>query len=420
MQPSASTIEFAAALFNALAVATADTPGVTRDAYGNGEQVGHDIVQRAAEQLGALVRADAAGNLYMTRAGANPMLPAIVIGSHLDSVPHGGNYDGAAGVVAGLAVLAELSRRDITLSRDITIMAIRAEEAVWFPVSYPGSKAALGLLPVEALDVRRIDTGRTLAEHMATSGFDPEEVRKRIPFLRPERIEAFVELHIEQGPRLLAKGLPLAIVTAINGGLRYPTAKVLGSYAHSGAEPRFSRQDSVLGFSDLVQGLEGLWDRLEADGHELTITFGRVETDPSQHGGSRVLGELGFSLDIRCEHQALLKRVDSELLALCQAIEQRRGVEFVLGEQFVWPAAYMDPGVVSRLQAAAGRQDLPRDTIASGAGHDSAVLAEAGVASAMIFIRSANGSHNPEEHMDISDLARGVAILVDFVEASDG
>lgn len=415
MDARAHTIAFAAGLFDALALATAAGPGVTRDAYGQGEQVAHSLMRAAAEQLGAVISVDAAGNLYMTRPGSDPALPAIIIGSHLDSVPHGGNYDGAAGVIAGLAVLERLSREGMQLARDVTVMATRAEEAVWFPVSYPGSRAAFGCLPAEALEVRRVDTGRTLAEHMSAAGFAPEAVRAGQPALHPERIAAFVELHIEQGPRLVARGLPLGIVTAINGGFRYPDAKCLGTYAHSGAEPRFSRQDSVLGFVDLVTGLEQLWDRLEAQGQELTMTFGRLESDPTQHGGSRVLGEVGFSLDIRCEHQVVLDAIEAELLDLCQAITQRRGVRFVLGERFIWPAAAMDQRLIASLQAAARRQGLPEQTLASGAGHDAAVFAEAGIPSAMIFVRSTNGSHNPDEHMDIADLALGVDLLVDFV-----
>lgn len=409
------TIAYASSLLDTIEQASAAHPGVTRDAYGPGEQTAHDIVRTAARALGADISVDSAGNLYMTRRGSNPALPAILIGSHLDSVPHGGNYDGAAGVVAGLAVLERLSRQNINLTRDITVMATRAEEAVWFPVSYPGAKAALGCLPAEALDVRRTDTGKTLAEHMEVAGFNPQDVATGKHHLQAKNIAAFIEVHIEQGPRLVARQRPLGVVTAINGGLRFPSARCLGTYAHSGAEPRFSRQDSVLGFVDLANGLEQLWDRLEGEGHELTITFGRLQSDPTQHGGSRVLGELEFSLDIRCEHQHVLDEAEAEVRLLCDIIEKQRGVRFDLGQRFTWPAATMDTSLVADLQAAALRQGLPDQTLSSGAGHDTAVFAEAGVPSAMIFIRNDNGSHNPDEHMEIADLALGVDLLVDFV-----
>ena len=406
---------FASALLDEIRAASLDPPGVTRKSYGPGEQRAHDILRDVGRALGAEERIDAAGNLYLTRPGRDRALPALVIGSHLDSVPHGGNFDGAAGVVAGDAVMAELARRGVGTARDLVVMATRAEEAVWFPLSYPGAEAALGRLPAAALEVRRADTGRTLAEHMRDLGFDPDAVGRGEAQIAPERIAAFVELHIEQGPRLIARGQPVGIVTAMNGGWRYPKAKVFGAYAHSGAEPRFSRADAVLGFADLVQATEAIWNRLEAEGQELTITFGRIESDPTQHGGSRVLGEVGFSLDVRCEHPDVLARLEREVRAAVDGIAARRRVRFDLGAGFDWAPARMDAGLQAQLQAAADRLGVPAGPISSGAGHDTAVFAAAGLPSAMVFVRNANGSHNPDEALDMGDLGLGAALLVAFV-----
>ena len=128
---------------------------------------------------------DAAANLYMTLPGRDPAAKRVIVGSHLNSVPHGGNFDGAAGVVAGLVAVAALQRAGITLARDLTVMGIRAEESIWFQVSYIGSRGALGTLPDGALDVRRIDTGRTLAEHIAECGGDPDALRAGARYLDP-------------------------------------------------------------------------------------------------------------------------------------------------------------------------------------------------------------------------------------------
>lgn len=402
-----------------LARATADPPGVTRASYGLGEQYAHDLVRREGEAIGARSRIDAAGNLYLTRRGRNPDLPALFIGSHLDSVPHGGNFDGAAGVVAGLATMAELAARDITIERDLTVMATRAEESVWFPLCYPGTQAALGLLPAEALEARRADTGRTLAEHMAETGFDPDTVRRGMTQIDPSRVRAFVEIHIEQGPRLIHLDRPIAVVTATNGGFRHLSARCLGYYAHSGGEPRVSRQDSVLGFSDLVQGLETIWDAVEADGDQVTISFVRVESDPEQHGGGRVLGEIGFSLDVRSEHERVLARIASSLAALCSEIEARRGVTFALGEALTWPPTPMNDALIARLSSAAERLGLDAPLMSSGGGHDAAAFAAAGIPSAMVFLRNANGSHNPEESLEMPDLNQAIRLLVEFVTSFD-
>ncbi|CDX51666.1 Amidase, hydantoinase/carbamoylase family protein [Mesorhizobium plurifarium] len=402
-------------LLETLAEATTDAPGITRVAYGPGERFAHDLVRNEGEKLGAGARVDAAGNLYLTLRGRNPDLPAIVIGSHLDSVAHGGNFDGAAGVVAGLAVMAELVEQGTRLPRDLIVLATRAEEAVWFPLSYPGSQAALGLLDPQALEARRSDSGRTLADHMREEGFDPDAVRRGVPGIDAERIAAFVEVHIEQGPRLLAAGAPVGIVTGIAGGFRYVDAKCLGAYAHSGAEPRFARHDAVLGFADLVAALETEWDALERDGDEATITFGRVQSDPTQHGGSRVLGELGFTLDVRSAEAAVLERVEARLRAALAEVGGKRGVTFEPGPCFTWEPATMSPALIGRLDRAATELQMRAPHVPSGAGHDAATFAGAGIPTAMLFVRNENGSHNPHEAMEIADLDQAIRLLLRFV-----
>ncbi|PZV39380.1 Zn-dependent hydrolase [Mesorhizobium kowhaii] len=409
----------AGSVLERLAETTTDAPGITRVAYGPGERFAHDLVRKEAEKLGATARVDAAGNLYLTLKGRNPDLPAIVIGSHLDSVPHGGNFDGAAGVVAGLAVMAELVGQKIQPARDLILMVTRAEEAVWFPLSYPGSQAALGLLEPQALEARRSDSGRTLAEHMLEEGFDPDAVRRGVSGIDTSRIAAFVEVHIEQGPRLVAAGVPVGIVTGIAGGFRYVDATCLGAYGHSGAEPRFARHDSVLGFADLVAGLEAEWDALEREGHEATITFGRVQSDPSQHGGSRVLGELRFTLDVRSAEAAVLERIEARLQALFAEVGAKRGVVFEAGPRFTWEPATMAPALIVGLDRAAQDMQMRVPHVPSGAGHDAATFAGASVPSAMLFVRNENGSHNPHESMEIADLDQAIRLLFRFVTDFD-
>jgi N-carbamoyl-L-amino-acid hydrolase len=402
-----------------LAEETADPPGVTRAAYGPGEQFAHDLARAEAEALGAIVATDAAGNLYMTLPGTEPHLPALMVGSHLDSVPHGGNFDGSAGVAAGLAVLAEVAARRLSLRRDLTVVALRAEEAAWFPLSYPGSMAALGLLPAEALEARRSDTGRTLADHMKEAGFDPDAVRDGLPQIEASRVEAFIEIHIEQAPRLVRRDRPVAVVTAINGGFRHVDARCLGAYAHSGAEPRFSRRDALLGFVDLVHGMEAVWDRLEAAGEDATITFGRVQSDSTQHGGSRVLGEIRFTLDVRSPSEALLESIAASLAALCEDIGRRRGVRFEFDAPMTWAPAGMDAVLVDRFERSASKIGLDLPRLSSGAGHDAAAFAGAGIASAMLFVRNRNGSHNPDESLDPADLNVATRLLLAFVTDFD-
>ncbi|HTN96477.1 MAG TPA: M20/M25/M40 family metallo-hydrolase, partial [Nordella sp.] len=155
------------------------------------------------------------------------------------------------------------------------------------------------------------------------------------------------------------------------------------------------------------------------DGHEATITFGRVASDPSQHGGSRILGELGFTLDVRSAEASVLDRIEARLHRLFAEIGERRGVRFEAGPRFTWTPAIMAPRLVAGLDRAARDLGMEAPHVPSGAGHDAAAFAEAGVSSAMLFVRNRNGSHNPHESMEIADLDQAIRLLFHFVKTFD-
>lgn len=406
-----SALALTGRLFDELRARTTDAPGITRAAYGDGEEFAHAMIRRVARELGLVEAVDAAGNLYLTLPGEDEGLPGWIVGSHIDSVPHGGNFDGAAGVLAGLAVAAALRTEGRRLERDLTIMVIRAEESTWFPVSYLGSRAAFGMLPAEALETTRADTGLTLRAHMEALGFRPDGVAAGEAHLDPARIHGFIELHIEQGPVLERGDAPIGLVTGIAGSFRYRTARCLGAYGHSGAVPRAYRQDAVVAFAELVAAMEHCWDGLERDGERATITFGEVGTDPAQHAFSKVPGEVGFCFDVRSESTATLDRIHAELLQATGVIEQRRGVRFELGARTGSSAAVLDAALRGRLAASARALDIRAIEMPSGAGHDTSVFANRGVPAALIFVRNQNGSHNPDEAMRMEDFAAGVALI---------
>jgi N-carbamoyl-L-amino-acid hydrolase len=413
-------IDLAARLFDALRQATADGPGVTRAAYGPGERVAHAIVRQAAEALALECRTDPAGNLLMTLPGADRTAPVVVLGSHLDSVAQGGNFDGAAGVLAGLAAVAGMRRAAFQPARDVIVLAIRAEESgSWFPVSYPGSRAALGRLPAEALAVRRMDSGRTLAEHMADEGFEPEAVRVGSCLLPPSRIAAYCELHIEQGPVLDAQAIPLGIVTGIPGSRRLRDARVLGEYNHSGATPRRWRHDAGIALAELAFRLDEGWAELEAAGHELVCTFCVLATTAAA-GFTKIPGEARFQLDVRSLTPASVDALFEVLQRLLPEIEARRGVRFELGAETGSVTSPMHPAVREGLMRAARDIGVAHRTMASGGGHDAAAFALAGVPSGLLFVRNQNGSHNPYEAMRLEDFAAGAAVLTHWAATLAG
>jgi N-carbamoyl-L-amino-acid hydrolase len=412
--------DLARRLFAALREATSDGEGVTRDAYGPGERRAHAIVRAAAADLALETATDAAGNLLMTLPGEDRRAPVLVIGSHLDSVRQGGNYDGAAGVLAGLAALAGMRAAGLRPGRDVTVLAARAEESgAWFPTGFPGSRAALGRLPAAALAARRTDTGRTLAEHMAAEGFDPEAVREGACLLPPARVGAYLELHIEQGPVLDAAGIPVGIVTAIPGSRRLRAARVLGAYNHSGATPRPFRRDAAIALAELAFRLDEAWAELERTGHALVCTFCVLGTTEDA-GFGKVAGEARFQLDVRSVDPAGIAALYAVLDRLMAEIAARRGVRFEPGTPLESVGAVMDAGVQAALARAAAAAGVRWRAMPSGGGHDAVAFAEAGVPSGMLFVRNQNGSHNPHEAMREEDFAAAAAVVTQWAVAESG
>jgi N-carbamoyl-L-amino-acid hydrolase len=405
--------DFAAGLFDQLRRDGLDEPGVSRDTYGPGEQRAHATCAAAAEAMGLTIERDAASNLYMTLPGSDPREKRIITGSHLDSVPHGGNFDGAAGVVAGLVAIQALRRLGLTPRHDLTVMGIRAEESIWFQVSYIGSRAALGALPAGALEARRIDTGRTLAEHIAACGGDPEPLRAGRPHLDPARLHAFLELHIEQAPSLVEAGRSVGIGTGIPGNFRYPDAWIEGSNDHVGLPRRF-RHDAAMAGAAFAMALDSLWEEYDTRGIPMACTIGRFHTDAKQHGLTIVPGAFHFSLDVRAYDAAVLAELDRRVLAVIAGIEQIRGVRFHLGAKASAAIGPVDAGIRAALTQSAVHLDIETIQLGSPASHDAAAFAAAGVKMGLIFIRNSHGSHNAHEAMTIEDFLDGVAVLADW------
>lgn len=405
-----------AAVFEALRAGSSVGEGVTRDSYGPGEEFAHRLIEQRAEALGLESHRDHAANLFMTLAGTNRGAPRLMTGSHLDSVGNGGNFDGAAGVIAGLVAIKALQDLAVQSICDITTVAIRAEESVWFQVSYVGSRSAFGMLPLGALEARRVDTGRTLADHMRECGANVDAVRSGEASLQARSIRAFVELHIEQSPQLIEAGLSIGIGTGVPGNFRYPAVNILGEYAHVGLARRF-RRDVVLAASEFAIGLDEIWRANDAAGRPMAFTIGRFHTDSNEHALTKVAGQLTLSLDVRAYAAAHLVDLEAQLFELVRDIERKRGVRFDLGARTSAEVAPSHPGLFSRLTDHAKALGIPATPLASPASHDTATFTIAGVPSAMLFVRNANGSHNPREAMEIDDFLDGVSVLTGWLAA---
>lgn len=404
-------------LFDELAHSSADPPGVTRASFGPGENAAHAMITREACLIGLETRTDEIGNLYVTLPGHDRRAPVLMTGSHIDSVPHGGNFDGAAGVLAGLVLLERLAQGPMPPC-DVTLIIIRAEEMIWFPEHYLGSRAAFGILPPDAPDrLIRSKGGQSLAIHMAEAGFDPQAIRDRRAQLDPARIAAFVETHIEQGPVLVEANCAVGIVTAIRGNLRHRYCRIVGQTTHAGGVPRRSRRDAVLAGVELVSALEAYWLAAEENGDDMVLTIGEFTTDPTMHGITKVPGQLNFTLDVRSQDDSLLEHFEQTLQKLAQQISRKRGVQIDLGRYTQAAAAPMAADVRQGLLEAAAACSIPHMELASGGGHDCATFAAQGVPAGMLFIRNENGSHNPDEKMEFDDFSAACDVLTTWARA---
>jgi N-carbamoyl-L-amino-acid hydrolase len=389
---------------------------VSRESYGEGEQLAHDLLRERAETLGIETRIDFAGNLYLTLRGRERGAPGWITGSHLDSVPQGGNYDGAAGVIAGYIVVAALKQAGLEPARDITVTGIRAEEASsWYGGSHNGhigSRAALGMLPASELRTAiQSRTGKSLFEHMHQAGFDPNAIVAGERAIERERYAGYIELHIEQGPVLEKRNIPVGIVSGIRGSARLRSACCVGEYTHSGAVPHEYRSDAVLAVTELCYRLDQAWEAVRKAGGDLVFTVGKLYTNAKAHAVTKVPGEASFSVDLRSQSQQTLDEMMEITRELCRKIESQRRVRFDLGEFNVSPPAEMDATLQGILRKEADRLNIDVLTLPSGAGHDAQDFAHAGYPAAMIFVRNAHGSHNPDEAMDLSDFALGTHLL---------
>lgn len=410
--------ELARFLFEEIARRTPDEEGVSRPAFSKVETDTLSFLEEFARERGLEVWYDAGCNAHFSLPDDRDAERFVVVGSHVDSVPYGGNYDGLAGVVTGLVCLVRAHRRGERFARPVQVLAMRGEESAWFGPCYIGSKALTGTLGKAELAATHKGDGRTLAEHMADIGVAMDRVERGEPLIDLSAIDAYVELHIEQGPLLIGKDLPAAIVSGIRGNFRHRAVRCLGEAGHSGAVPRAFRRDPVLAMADLLVRLDEHWSTILNKGDDLVLTSGVVATDPAKHAMSRIPDSVSFSLDIRSQSADTLLEMRALLRAEMRQVERDRKVRFVLDEEMAVAPAICDARMVEGLKAAMGRTGLEPFVLPSGGGHDAAVFSAAGVPSAMVFVRNRNGSHNPHEAMEIDDFIAATDIIYEYLTAA--
>jgi allantoate deiminase len=365
-----------------------------------------DQVAEWLAAAGMSVRRDAIGNLTGRYEASRNDAGTLVIGSHLDTVPGAGRYDGVLGVLAGLAVVERLASGGRRLPCALEVVAFAEEEGVRFGTGYVGSRVWRGAF--ERSQLRLVDgDGVTLEEAVRASGGDPERIDGAAR--RQDDLLGYLEVHIEQGPRLEKSGLPVGVVSAIAGQTR-GLVVVAGEAGHAGTIPMTLRRDALAGAAELVLAIE----QAARSEPGLVATVGRVDV---ASGASNVVpGRVALTLDLRHADDAIRGRAREEIVSRSQEIAGRRGLEVAWETLRDTPSVAMSTPLSALLQRAASDLGLEAPLLVSGAGHDAAVVAGVTPA-AMLFVRCAGGiSHSPDELVTEADVAVALEVLERCVE----
>jgi allantoate deiminase len=355
------------------------------------------------------VHVDALGTVVGRYEGKISGLPALLIGSHIDTVVDGGAYDGALGVIAGIGVVEALHQKGERLDFAIEVLGFGDEENVRFPANLTSSRALAGTLDEASLDARD-EQGISIREALTANGFDPSKMKslKR----DPKTVIGYVEIHIEQGPVLEAENLSVGVVTAINGATRWALT-VKGEPGHAGTVPMTMRHDALTAASEMALAIE----RIGRAHESVVATVGRFQAYP---GAVNVIpGEVRFSLDTRAPDDALREKIIMMIEAECKAIAARRHVSLRIEPLSSAKATPMASHMIAGLSEAIGRRQITPRLLPSGAGHDAMAMATLCPAG-MMFVRCKGGiSHSPLESMTESDCDTAIEVLLDFVRQFD-
>jgi allantoate deiminase len=382
--------------------------GWSRLAFGQEERQAHALFEQWAKELGLEVRTDAVGNTCAELPGVE-LGPALMIGSHLDTVPRGGNFDGAAGVAVALEVARLLSEAG-GLRLPYRAVVFSGEEGARFGAPCIGSRVATGAFTAETLRKLTDEEGHTAAERASEVGLRPEDAAEAV--WKEGAVAAFLELHIEQGRVLERRGMPLGIVDAIAGSTRVELL-FSGRADHSGATPMPLRHDALAGASDFVLEAE----RRAAARRTTVATVGQLKVEPGSV--TTVPGAARLFLDVRDVDSERQRDFGEELLDTAVRVTGRRDLELSANLISDHSPIVLHKPVRERLARAAEECGVDFCVLPSGAGHDASHVARI-APTGLVFVPSRGGiSHSPEEWSDVEHIARGAQVFVTALEALD-
>lgn len=380
--------------------------GTTRLAFSAEEKGARAYLAAEMEALGLVVATDGAGNLSGRLEGTERGAPAVLFGSHIDSVRNGGDYDGPAGIVAALETVRSFVEEGRRFRHPLEIVVLTEEEGGRWGAGLQGSRAMVRGLSDEELAL--VDgEGLSKAEVFRSFGLDPARIGEALR--KPGTVRAFLELHIEQGPLLEAEGVAVGLVTAIVG-IREFVVTLRGRADHAGTTPLALRQDALRGAARMV---EAVHDAACSRGETAVATVGSLTVRPGAY--NVVPAEVTFTVDMRDTSTAVLDEVEAAVRASLARVCDDLSLQGEWKELMRVAPVAADETVVGALREAAGKLGLPTLSMTSGAGHDAMIMA--GLAPmGMVFAPSRGGkSHSPEEFTAVDDLVSAVAVYAEAV-----
>lgn len=358
-----------------------------------------DLFAEWCKDAGCRVDVDRAGNMFATRPGRSSA-PPVASGSHLDTQPHGGRFDGIYGVMAGLEVIRTLNDADIETELPVAVVNWTNEEGVRFPAGILGSTAHAGRWMLDDLNNLTATDGARFGDELKRIGYDGALE------LGEFAMTAFYEAHIEQGPVLERENLPVGVVTKVQG-LRWIEVTVTGADRHAGTTPMDARSDSLVAAARMVVELEALGLEHAPDAR---VTVGRLDVSPNS--GSTIPGQTRFNIDLRHPDSEMLSRLEADIGTLCKEAAARQSASVVLRRAVEMPPVDFDAACVADLERAAEALGIPCRQMLSGALHDASPVGTV-VPAAMIFVPCRDGiSHNEAEWAEPAHLEAGCNVVL--------
>lgn len=374
--------------------------GTTRLTYSSEDLQARQYIKEKMKEYGLTVREDGFGNIFGKLEGTLKDAPSVLVGSHFDSVPNGGSYDGPAGVVAGLEVAALFAENQLKPKYPLEVIALVEEEGARFGGGLMGSRGIVGLLNEEDFKSLKDKDGIYAVDAMKKIGLDPSLPKKR----DPKTMKAYLELHIEQGPILEEKGIPIGVVEAIVG-LTQLEVTVKGQAGHAGTTPMDRRSDALITAAQMIAQFPHLAD---SEGNGTVVTTGRLNVFPN--GANVIPDKTIFTVDIRSGKEENVLNVIQKVKELAH-FYCGKGIEVSVEQLLYIQPKEMNKDIVSLLKKKTSELDIPKCSINSGAGHDAMVFSDF-TNVGMLFIPSKDGlSHCPEEWSDSRHIASAVQIL---------